>query len=66
LETVSNFIFTNCNYGGLEGVGLLSESDLSNLQVGVETLKILEKVPEGAEISNEESFIEWYLNNNDY
>lgn len=45
---------------------LLSEKELFNLQVGVESLRVLEKVPEGAEISNEDSFIEWYLNNNDY
>lgn len=45
LETISSFIFNNCNYGGIEGVRLLSEDDLSNLLVGVETLRVVEKLP---------------------
>lgn len=45
---------------------LLGENDLSSLQVAVEALKIIEKVPEGAEMPSEEGFIEWYLSNNDY
>lgn len=34
-ETISAFIFTSCNFGGIEGVRLLTEDDLSNLHVAV-------------------------------
>jgi hypothetical protein len=30
-ETISAFIFTSCNFGGIEGARLLTEDDLSNL-----------------------------------
>lgn len=66
LETIGSFIFSSCNYGGIEGVRLLTEDDLSNLIVAVETFKVLDKLPEGAEIPNEDGFIEWYLTNNDF
>lgn len=66
LDTVGSFIFITCSFGGIEGVRLLGENDLSSLQVAVEALKIIEKVPEGAEMPSEEGFIEWYLSNNDY
>lgn len=29
-------------------------------------LKVVQKLPEGAELPNEDSLIEWYLRNNDY
>jgi hypothetical protein len=32
----------------------------------VESFRVLDKLPEGAEIPNEDGFIEWYLTNNDY
>lgn len=48
LDTLGNFIFSTCNFGGIEGVRLLGENDLTSLQVAVEALKIIEKVPEGA------------------
>jgi hypothetical protein len=34
-ETISAFIFISCDFGGIEGVRLLTEDDLSNLHVAV-------------------------------
>jgi hypothetical protein len=52
--------------GGVEGVRLVGEEGLAYLQAAVEMLKVTQRLPEGAELPNEELFIEWYLNNNDY
>ena len=41
LDTISAFIFSSCNLGGIEGAKLLTENDLANLHVAVETLKIV-------------------------
>lgn len=52
LETLSAFIFAACDLGGIEGARLLAEDDLANLQVAVEALKVVERLPEGAELPN--------------
>lgn len=66
LETIGNFIIELCNFGGVEGAKLLSERELVDLHAAVEMLKLVEKLPEGAELPNEDLFIDWYLSNNDY
>lgn len=44
----------------------MSEEALANLQAAVSMLKLVQKLPEGAELPNEDLFIDWYLSNNDY
>ena len=39
---------------------------MQHITAAVEMLKVIQKLPEGAELPNEELFLEWYLRNNDY
>ena len=45
---------------------MIRQSKIQNLMAAVEMLKVVQKLPEGAELPNEDLFVDWYLNNNDY
>jgi hypothetical protein len=66
LETIGKMLTDLCFLGGVEGVRLVGNEALSNLQAVVSMLKLIQKLPEGAELPNEDLFIDWYLRNNDY
>ena len=66
IETIGKFLIGSCNFGGVEGAKLITESSLASLEVALLMLKVVERVPEGAEFVGEEQFVDWYLNNNDY
>jgi hypothetical protein len=66
LETIGKFITELCNFGGAEGVRILADRDAQHLQAAVEMLKVVDKLPEGAELPNEDLFIDWFLGNNNY
>ena len=45
---------------------MISEAKIQNILATVEMLKVVQKLPEGAELPSQDLFIDWYLSNNDY
>jgi len=52
LETIARFITDLCHLGGLEGTQLISQQKVQQLTAALEMLKVVQKIPEGAELPN--------------